>query len=82
MHRADTPAPAVNSPFRLENLSRESQLLLRGKAFVEFLHSRIVHIVTLRGLIHTGNTVQIPGNQLSAELQRKNESSAPSGRSW
>ena len=70
MHRADAPAPAVNSSIRLENLSRESQLLLRGKVFVKFLHVRVVHIVALRGLIYAGNTVQIPGDQLPAEEER------------
>ena len=63
-HASESQAPDVGLS---ENLSRQFQLFLRGKAFVEFLDIGIVHIIALRRLIDARDVIQVPRNQLFAE---------------
>ena len=64
VHRPGCTGSRFRSPFGLEDLSRESQLLFVGKCFIEFLH---VHVVAPRRLVDAGDPVQKAGNQLFAE---------------
>ena len=68
----------INSliPFLSENLSGKFQLYFGRKVLVELLDVNVIDIIALRRLINTGNAVQI---SVISSLQRKKESSAPSG---
>ena len=53
--------------FNLEYLPWKLQLFLRRKFLIKFVHFLVLHIVTMRSLIHSCNTFKIPRNQLSAQ---------------
>ena len=56
--------------FRLENLPRQLQFLLGRESFVELFNVRILHIISLRRLVYTGDAVKISMNQFLAEEER------------
>lgn len=64
---ADAFAGSEEPWSRLDNLSRKFQLLLCGESLVEFLHIGIIHIISLRCLVYTGNAIEVSRNQLLAE---------------
>ena len=56
--------------FRLEQLPRQLQFLLKRESLVEFLHLAISHIIPLRRLINTCDAVKVSRNQFLAEEER------------
>ena len=49
-----------------KDLPREFQLFLCREVFIKRFHLRIVHIVTRRRLVNTGDAAQVPRDQLFA----------------
>ena len=70
VHHAGCTGSCFSFPSGLEDLSREFQLFFVGKRFVEFLHVRILHIISLRGPVYSRDAIKVSRNQFPAQKER------------